>query len=232
MPNFGALSLLAATALLFLQRGSAHYIFRNVILHTPFLNTSDATRIPKFSYPVYDLDSNDIRCNVPNLNAQAKLTLPIEAGSAMYLGKVPEGETSATWDGSGKQWFKVGSNAIGPEPFQALPVVPVLTLFQIKHWGGSGDRNPKAIDKMWTFETYYENTLNFSIPAEVPSGEYLLRVEHIGIHSSSPEFFVSCAQIKVVNGGNDPSLHYYVWEPVPGFVYKVPGPDVWPAGGA
>jgi hypothetical protein len=107
-------------------------IFRNVILHTPFLNTSDATRIPKFSYPVYDLDSNDIRCNVPNLNAQAKLTLPIEAGSevsfamfgndvmyhpgpgAMYLGKVPEGETSATWDGSGKQWFKVGSNAIGP----------------------------------------------------------------------------------------------------------------------
>lgn len=99
-------------------------MFRNIVLSTPFVNTSDATRLPKDYYPIYKFMSNDIRCNIPN--TPAKLTLPIQAGSnvsfemlgydviyhpgpaSVYLGKVPEGETAATWDGSGKQWFKVG----------------------------------------------------------------------------------------------------------------------------
>ena len=183
----------SATLLVYAVRLICHAdIFRNTILHDPFLNTSDATRVPLLPYPVYDLGSTDVRCNVPSLNAQAKLTLPIEAGSeisfamlgygvmyhpgpgAMYLGKVPQGETAATWDGSGKQWFKVGSNPIFPEPLQLPPVIPTLIPFQIKHWGGTGDRNPKSLDKMWTFETYYESTLNVTIPTEVPSGEVSL----------------------------------------------------------
>lgn len=72
-----------------------------------------------------DLNDPIFICN--NNNGPANETLTVEAGSevvfrmrkdddyyhpgpaAMYLGKVPEGETAATWDGSGPQWFKVGS---------------------------------------------------------------------------------------------------------------------------
>lgn len=87
--------------------------------------TSDATRIPLTYDPIFDITSTDARCNVNN--GPASLTLTAEAGSdvafgigeknfyiyhqgpaAMYLGRVPEGQTAATWDGSGANWFKVG----------------------------------------------------------------------------------------------------------------------------
>lgn len=88
--------------------------------------------------------------------------------ATMYLGKVPEGETAATWDGSGKQWFKV---ALSPLLRYYMLLMEYGGSLQIKNWGGSGDPNPKAAEPMWYFETYYENTLTATIPAEVPSGE-------------------------------------------------------------
>ena len=68
-----------------------------------------------------DATSNNMRCNV--VNGPAKETVTIPAGThialgldnviyhpgpaTLYLGKVPEGETAVTWDGSGVNWFKV-----------------------------------------------------------------------------------------------------------------------------
>ncbi len=47
--------------------------------------------------------------------------------------------------------------------------------------------------------------MNWNIPAATPSGDYLLRVEHIGLHSASSaggaQFYISCAQITVTGGG-------------------------------
>jgi hypothetical protein len=46
----------------------------------------------------------------------------------------------------------------------------------------------------------------FSIPQSVPSGQYLLRIEHIALHNAAiyqgAQFHVACAQINVVGGGN------------------------------
>ncbi|KAG9193407.1 hypothetical protein G6011_03442 [Alternaria panax] len=43
------------------------------------------------------------------------------------------------------------------------------------------------------------------IPKDTPNGEYVVRVEHIGVHRShvnQPEHYVSCMQVKIQNGGS------------------------------
>jgi hypothetical protein len=48
--------------------------------------------------------------------------------------------------------------------------------------------------------------VSFNIPASVPSGEYLLRVEHIALHSAGSsggaQFYISCGQVNVTGGGS------------------------------
>jgi hypothetical protein len=45
-----------------------------------------------------------------------------------------------------------------------------------------------------------------TIPRNVPSGDYLLRIEHIALHGASQangaQFYISCAQITVTGGGS------------------------------
>jgi hypothetical protein len=84
-------------------------------------STSAAVRQPVNNSPVEDVTSPSVRCNVnPGVASQ---TLLVQAGStigfkldntlyhsgpaAIYLGKVPSGQTAASWDGSGANWFKV-----------------------------------------------------------------------------------------------------------------------------
>ena len=42
------------------------------------------------------------------------------------------------------------------------------------------------------------------IPSCISAGDYLLRVQQLGIHNpgGAPQFYVSCAQIRVTGGGN------------------------------
>ena len=51
-----------------------------------------------------------------------------------------------------------------------------------------------------------DTTVTFTIPAETPSGDYLIRVEQIGLHVAETEggaqFYLSCGQITITNGGN------------------------------
>jgi hypothetical protein len=73
-----------------------------------------------------------------------------------------------------------------------------------------------------------------------------MRVEHIALHSASAvggaQFYLSCAQLKVENGGNgspspkvafpgaykatDPGIQINIYYPVP-TSYTPPGPAVW-----
>lgn len=49
-------------------------------------------------------------------------------------------------------------------------------------------------------------TASVTIPRSTPSGEYLLRVEHIALHSAGQingaQLYISCAQISVTGGGS------------------------------
>ena len=47
---------------------------------------------------------------------------------------------------------------------------------------------------------------SFDIPSCVPDGEYLVRIQQLGIHNpwpaGIPQFYISCAQVKVTGGGS------------------------------
>ena len=84
--------------------------------------------------------------------------------------------------------------------------------------------------------------LDVKIPKCIPSGDYLLRVEHIGLHSASAvggaQLYISCAQLSVSGGTGslpadlvsipgaykptDPGLVVNIYYPVP-TNYKPPG---------
>jgi hypothetical protein len=83
-----------------------------------------------------------------------------------YMAKVPSGKTAATFDGSGAVWFKVYSQG---------------ATFS----GGQ-----------MSFASAGKQQVTFTIPKSTPSGEYLVRVEHIALHSAGStggaQFYISC----------------------------------------
>jgi hypothetical protein len=106
--------------------------------------------------------------------------------------------------------------------------------FKIKDWGPTFNGGSSS----WPMQLSY----TYNIPKCIPSGEYLLRIQSLGIHNpgSTPQFYVTCAQVNVVGGGSaspTPTCQ------IPGFVkasdpgytaniynnfksYTVPGPAV------
>lgn len=82
------------------------------------------------------------------------------------------------------------------------------------------------------------------LPSCLENGEYLIRFEHIGLHSASSaggaQLYISCAQVKVSGGSGtakpslmafpgaykatDPGLMVNIYYPVP-TDYKAPGGD-------
>lgn len=87
--------------------------------------------------------------------------------------------------------------------------------------------------------------MNFTLPENIPSGNYLVRVESIALHQAQStggaQFYIACAQVTVAGGGdgkpgplvpfpgaykaNDAGL-FFANYPVP-TSYAPPGPQVW-----
>ncbi|KAF7421201.1 hypothetical protein PC9H_011721 [Pleurotus ostreatus] len=209
----------AATLAVLANSVSAHYIWHQVIAGST--TSSAAVRQPVNNSPVQDVTSPDITCNANP--SPASETVSVAAGStlgfnldntlyhqgpaAIYLGKVPAGQTAASWDGSGANWFKIAE------------------------WGATF--NP------FKFTDEGLGSLSTTIPASVPAGEYLARIEQIGLHvAGAPQWYISCAQINITGGGSanpskvsipgyvspsDPGLTVNIYNPVP-TSYVVPGP--------
>ncbi|KAK8036803.1 endo-beta-1-4-glucanase D [Apiospora phragmitis] len=131
---------------------------------------------------------------------------------AFYMAKAPEAHTAKTFDGDGDVWFKIAQEQPGFGPSQ-------LT------WPSEG-----------------RTELSVRIPRCIVAGEYLLRVEHLGLHGAynigGAQFFQACAQLSVSGTGtreftgvhlpgayseNDPGIHVNLWWPVP-TNYTNPGP--------
>jgi hypothetical protein len=99
----------------------------------------------------------------------------------------------------------------------------------VAQWGASF--NP------FTFTCYQLGSLTFTVPKTISAGQYLVRVEQIGLHvAGAPQWYVSCGQVQVTGGGsaspskvsipgyvsaNDPGLTVNIYYPVP-TAYTVP----------
>ena len=88
-------------------------------------------------------------------------------------------------------------------------------------------------------------SVNLTIPKNVPSGNYLIRVEGIALHQAQSvggaQIYLSCSQVKVTGGGNGtpgPLVAFpgaykasdlgllWSYSPLPKS-YTAPGPAVW-----
>jgi hypothetical protein len=142
--------------------------------------------------PVTDVSSQALRCYELSPGTGASSTTSVAAGSSVtfkvapnlfhpgplqfYLAKVPSGKTAANWDGSGNVWFKI----------YAEPAI--------------------ISNNQLSWNSLSASTASVTIPRSTPSGEYLLRVEHIALHNAGTingaQLYISCAQISVTGGGN------------------------------
>lgn len=93
--------------------------------------------------------------------------------------------------------------------------------------------------------TRIKETYTYTIPPALPNGEYLLRIQQLGIHNpypgGIPQFYLECAQISVTGGGSGTpgplvSIPGAFKDTDPGYTvniysnfhnYTVPGPAVW-----
>ncbi|KDQ52694.1 glycoside hydrolase family 61 protein [Jaapia argillacea MUCL 33604] len=222
-----------ATLLAAVSSTLAHYTFPSLIVGGTTTTAWEYVRETNnynSQAPVTNVNSTDIRCYTSATNAVAS-TATVAAGSSigfacdntMYHASVVNvymakapGNVS-TWDGSGTVWFKV---------YQITPVTN----------GGTSI----------TFPTETESTVVFTVPKNLPSGQYLVRVENIAIHAASTyggaQFYLACGQINVTGGGSgtpgplvafpgaytgyEPGILINIYSPIPA-TYTQPGPAVW-----
>jgi hypothetical protein len=216
----------------------AHYIF-NILIVNGVQQGGEYTYVRKNSnqynppsMPGF-VTSNDLRCNVGARAGGNVKTYQVNAGDKLgfkvfnreviehpgpgfvYMSKAPDGGLD-TYDGSG-DWFKAYEVGLCK--------------------GNAGS------DGNWC--TFYKDKMEFTVPAKTPPGDYLVRVEHIGLHGAQngdAQFYVECYQLSIngTGGGtpgplvkipgiyraNDPGIRYNKWSSNPA-PYVMPGPQLW-----
>ncbi|KAF3920656.1 Endoglucanase-7 [Orbilia brochopaga] len=223
----------ASLILLSSSLASAHYTFPGLIFNGATSADWQYVKMTtnKYSHgPITDVNSNDMRC-YKDPAAPVASTANVAAGATVgfrvdpnifhpgpllfYLAKVPSGKTAANFEGDG-----------GAVWFKIYENQATITSSSITWPSG-------------------QTTVSVKIPSCIPSGQYLLRVEHIALHSASSaggaQIYIACGQINVTGGGSkagsplvafpgaykatDPGLLINIYWPIP-TSYKAPGPAV------
>ncbi|KAK3497368.1 glycosyl hydrolase family 61-domain-containing protein [Neurospora hispaniola] len=216
-----ALSLAASEA-------SAHYIFQQVGAGTSVNPVWKYIRKhTNYNSPVTDLTSKDLVCNV-GASADGVETLSVAAGSQVTF----KTDTAVYHQGPTSVYLSKADGSLSSYDGSG-------GWFKIKDWGATFPGGE------WTLS----DTYTFTIPSCIPSGDYLLRIQQIGIHNpwpaGVPQFYLSCAHISVTGGGSASpatvSIPGAFKETDPGYTvniysnfnnYTVPGPEVFTCSGS
>ncbi|KAH6649561.1 glycoside hydrolase [Chaetomium tenue] len=226
----------SSVALLAAAGAQAHYTFPKTVVDGVTSAEWETIRITENHYshgPVEDVTSSKMTCYQRDVGTGAAKTVSVKAGGTVgftvdtsighpgplhfYMAKVPSGKTAATFDGKGAVWFKIYED--GPSG---------LGTGTLK-WPSDG-----------------KTQVSVKVPSCVQNGEYLLRVEHIALHSAGnvggAQLYISCAQLSVTGGSGtlntgslvsfpgaykatDPGILFQLYWPTP-TSYINPGPPV------
>jgi len=229
-------TLTAATLLAAPLAVNAHYIFSQLIVNDEAVG-SDYTYIrknsndyqPSFTDDV--INSEDMRCN-KGATAGSAETYDVVAGDKV----------------AAKLWYNEFIEHPGPG-FVYMSLAPDG---DVSSYDGSGDwfkvwesglSGPASTETNWG--TYNSDRMEFTIPADLPDGEYLTRYEHIAIHEGhvgKAQFYMECAQLRVSGGGSGTpgpmtqfpgaytadEVNFDMWTGASS--YTMPGPAVWTGG--
>lgn len=237
--KFTTTTLLASS----LSLATAHYTFSQLIINDEMVGT-DWTYIREHTRGYMptkgaQILEDDFRCqpgaatgentDVYTVKAGDKIALKQAFGGTgmehpgpaqVYMSKAPGGDVK-TYDGSG-DWFKVSEQLLCASP-----------------------SNEGILTTSWC--TWGEDRIEFTLPARIPAGEYLVRAEHIplhGAHVGEAEFYYACAQVKVEASGkkawkpsrtvkipgvykvDDESINFSIWDSTITEYGPTPGPEV------
>ncbi|KAF7797709.1 hypothetical protein EIP86_008909 [Pleurotus ostreatoroseus] len=143
--------------------------------------------------PITDATNSQLACNDDGTSGALQLTATVKAGSAItaywnnpwphdigpmltYLAQCP-GSTCTGVNSNSLEWFKIDEAGL---------------LSGTVYSGEWGSGKMIADNSSWTT----------TIPATVPSGNYLIRFETIALHSMPAQFYPECAQIEITGGGS------------------------------
>ncbi|KAL2881076.1 hypothetical protein SGCOL_003735 [Colletotrichum sp. CLE4] len=215
---------------------SGHYFFPHLIANGNFTGYYEYVRDNSANYMPFKngYDSTDLRCRTGSMEHAATTGVyKVKAGDEVGFG------------------LNFGGSIQHPGPMQAyLSKAPG----DVREYEGDGDwfkifeLGPKSFSSEG-IEWGVTNVGNFTfkLPEETPAGQYLLRIEHIGVHGAGDfggaEFYFNCAQIEVESSstavpgptvkipglydGHEPGIEFYMYRPwIVNFT--MPGPARWP----
>ncbi|KAH7336751.1 glycosyl hydrolase family 61-domain-containing protein [Rhizoctonia solani] len=202
------------------------------------------TRAPSNNSPITDLTSNTMACNT-NGEVAAAATCPIEAGSkvAVEMHQQPGDRNCET--------EAIGGNHDGPTIIYMAKVENAATAVGSEaNWFKVAETGLVSKD-YWGSDVMNANCgkVEFTIPADLQAGNYLIRAEEIALHvagsAGGAQLYMSCYQISVTGGGaaspatvkfpgaysaSDPGILFNLYGDYSS--YTIPGPAVYSAGGA
>ncbi|KAJ1959985.1 hypothetical protein GGI12_004049 [Dipsacomyces acuminosporus] len=190
--------------------------------------------------PVKNPASTDLTCGLNSLDTKAAKTCPVRAGSRFSV-----------------EWQHFSDSPTDPI-ISASHAGPCLIYMAPLSSGGKGstwfkifEQGYDASSKKWCVDNIRANKgrLDITLPAELTTGDYLLRTEIIALHqamddyakspSRGAQYYVNCGQISVTNGGtaspkgyaipgiyktNDPGILFNRYKPFTS--YPLPGPPL------
>jgi hypothetical protein len=230
-----------AAALLAAPMVHGHYIFSQLLVNGAavggdydYIRKNTNSYMPSFTSDV--INSEDLRCNQGALSATAK-TMEVKAGDQI----------------GSKLSFNEFIEHPGPGMIYMSKAPGAVSEYQgdgdwFKVWESGPDNGPANVDTSWG--TWQKESMSFTIPKDLPDGEYMVRFEHVAIHENhvgKSQFYMECAQLSVSGGGSgtpgpmvqipglytaeDPAFTYSIWDGVDNG-YTMPGPAVWTGGGS
>ncbi|KAH7135300.1 glycoside hydrolase [Dendryphion nanum] len=214
----------------------AHYIFNRLIVNGAniggeyaYTRKNSNTYMP--SFPSELMNSPDLRCN-KGAKAGSTATYTVKAGD--------------------KIGFKLFNNEFIEHPGPGFVYVSKAP-GAVKDYDGSGDWvkvmenglcNPSSPGNDGSWCNWQKDRLEWTIQKNIPPGEYLVRVEHIGLHQGhegKAQFYMECYQLKIEGEGggspgpvvkipglykaSDPGIAFNKWNNPRS--YSMPGPAVW-----
>ncbi|KAJ6559069.1 glycoside hydrolase [Mycena vulgaris] len=144
---------------------------------------------------ITDLSSASMACNTGFVQPVSQTVIPVSAGSNVTA-----------------QFHHTSAGYVGPDPADPIdstnkgPVIAYLIIAGL-NWFKIGQSGLNPTTHQWGSDLLFINKGNttFTIPSCLSSGDYLLRVEYIGLEFATTypgaQFYMSCAQLSIAASG-------------------------------